>query len=96
MRKHGQIRIGVGTRLVERDKPVFFIEVILPISAGSEINLDELEEKLKILKNLKEEGFQLVLQDDSSFSCELITEEEDIEKEYEKIIVILSKKECEK
>jgi len=64
----GNYRIGVGAR---RGQGNYFIEVIATLCREGRPNLDEMEEKLRLIKELKARGYSLICEDDGSISCEM-------------------------
>lgn len=91
MGKLDGISVGVGARATAREEPAFFIEVLIPICSGPQVDLDELDGKLEILRRLEEEGFSLTCQDDMSFSCELTTRGEELEEGYKQAVSIVAR-----
>ena len=91
MGKLDGISVGVGARATAQGEPAFFIEVLIPVCSGSEVDLDRLEGKLEILRRLEERSYSLICQDDMSFSCELVTRKNDLENEYTRVIRILDR-----
>jgi hypothetical protein len=89
MGKRGDIRFGVGARLIAPDETAFFIEVVLPVASGSRVDLGELEEKLGTLRRLEEGGFTPTLQEDGGVVCELLTRGEDLQGEYERAVSLI-------
>lgn len=86
MGRRDGIRIGVGARFTPPDETDYFIEVVVPVSTGQGVDLEEMEAKLNVLRRLQEEGFSLISQEDSSISCELQTQGEDLVRDYENAI----------
>ncbi len=65
-------RIGIGARLESPDEPTFFIEVLVSLCTGrNSIDLDLMEKKLSLLRQLTERGHLLTCEEDGCISCEL-------------------------
>ena len=85
-------RVGVGARLESPAKPIFFIEIIASLCADrSVVNLNSLENKLLILRKLKERGYVLTCEEDEAVSCELVVPSENLTLEYDAAILIIKK-----
>ena len=85
-------RIGVGARLESPAKPIFFIEIIATLCADrSVVNLNSLENKLLILKKLKERGYVMTCEEYQAISCELAVPSENLTLEHEAAILIIKK-----
>ena len=85
-------RVGVGARLGSPAKPIFFIEIIASLCADrSVVNLNSLENKLLILRKLKERGYVLTCEEDEAISCELVVPSENLTLEYDAAILIIRK-----
>ena len=85
-------RVGVGARLESPAKPIFFIEIIASLCADrSVVNLNSLENKLLILRKLKERGYVLTCEEDEVISCELVVPSENLTLEYDAAILIIKK-----
>ena len=53
-KENRNFRIGIGARLEPKNQPTFFIEILVNLCADqSEINLDLLEKKMDLLKDLR-------------------------------------------
>jgi len=84
-------RIGVGAR-EESSKPVFFIEIVASLCAKQHIlNLNSLENNLRILRRLREKGYVLTCEEDGCVSCELTVPSENLAGECKSAISILRK-----
>ena len=85
-------RIGVGARLESPAKPIFFVEIIATLCADRlVVNLNSLENKLLILRKLKEKGYVLTCEEEEAISCELAVPSEKLTLEYEAAILIIKK-----
>ena len=85
-------RVGVGARLESSSKPIFFVEIIASLCADrSVVNLNSLENKLLILRKLKERGYVLTCEEDEAISCELVVPSENLTLEYDAAILIIKK-----
>ena len=83
-------RVGVGARLESPAKPIFFIEIIASLCADcSVVNLNSLENKLLILRKLKERGYVLTCEENEDVSCEHAVPSENLTLEYEAAIIII-------
>ncbi|UCH57060.1 MAG: hypothetical protein JSV18_06905 [Candidatus Bathyarchaeota archaeon] len=91
MGKLDGISMGVGARATTQGEPAFFIEVLIPVCSGSQVDLDRLEGRLEILRRLEERRYSLTCQDDMILSCELKTRGEELEGEYERAISIVAR-----
>ncbi len=91
MWEQDRIRIGAGARFTTQDGTAFFIEVVVPIYSGSQVDLEAVEGKLEILRRLEEEGFSLNCHDDMSFSCELVTRKNDVENQYTRVVSLVER-----
>lgn len=89
MGRRGDVRIGVGARLIAPDETVFFIEVVVPVASGHRADLGELEERLETLRRLEEGGFTPTLQGEGDFVCELLSRGEDLQGEYERALSLI-------
>jgi hypothetical protein len=85
------IGVGVGAREASRGEPEYFIEFLIPVCSGSEVDLDRLAWTLEVLKGLEERGYSLTCQDDMTFSCEITTRGEKLEGEYDRAISLLAR-----
>ena len=91
MGRHKGIGVGVGAREASRGEPVHFIEFLIPVCSGSEVDLDRLAWTLEVLKSLDERGYSLTCQDDMSFSCELTLPGEELVGEYERALTMVAR-----
>lgn len=87
MAKSDEYRIGIGARV--NGGLVYFVEVVVPATAGPQIELGEMERRLDVLKRLEEEGFTLTPQEDGSISGELLVQKGELERGYERAASIL-------
>ena len=85
------VSVGVGARMVTRRKPGYFIEFLIPVCRGSDVDLDRLAWTLEVLKRLEEGGYALTCEDDMSFSCELTIPVGELRGEYERAVSHLSR-----
>lgn len=85
-------RVGVGARLESPAKNLFFIEIIASLCADRPVvNLNSLENRLLILRKLKERGYVLTCEEDGAVSCELAVPSKNLTLEYEAAILIIEK-----
>jgi hypothetical protein len=85
-------RVGVGARMEPPAKPVFFIEIIASLCADHHtVNLNSLENKLLVLRKLKERGYRLICEEGGAISCELAVPSQNLTLEYDAAISILKK-----
>jgi hypothetical protein len=65
-------RIGVGARLESPENIVFFVEVLVNLCTSHHpVNLDFVEKRLLLLRQLEERGYVLNCEEDGCISCEL-------------------------
>ena len=86
--KNEDYRIGIGARV--NGGLVYFIEVVVPVTSGPQVELGEMERSLDVLKRLEKEGFTLTPQEDGSISGELLVHEDELERGYERTISLLT------
>jgi len=84
------ISVGVGAREAPQGEPAYFIEFLIPVCSGSDVDLERLAWTLEVLKRLEEKGYSLTCQDDMTFSCELTTRGEKLEGEYDRATSMLA------
>ena len=85
-------RVGMGARLEFPAKPIFFIEIIASLCPDRPVvNLNSLENRLLILRKLKERGYVLTCEEDGAISCELAVPSKNLTLEYEAAILIIKK-----
>ena len=85
-------RVGVGARLESPANPIFFIEIIASLCTDrSVVNLNSLENKLLILRKLKERGYVLTCEEDGAVSCELAVPSKNLTLEYEAALLTIKK-----
>jgi hypothetical protein len=88
MAKSDGYRIGIGARV--NGGLVYFVEVVVPATSGPQVELGEMERSLDVLKRLEEEGFTLTPQEDGSISGELLVQEGELERGYERAVSLLT------
>ena len=87
MVKSEDFRIGIGARV--NGGLVYFVEVVVPVTSGPQVELGEMERSLDVLKRLEEEGFTLTPQEDGSISGEFLVSKARLEEAYEGALSIL-------
>jgi hypothetical protein len=87
MAKNEEYRIGIGARV--NGGLVYFVEVVVPITSGPQVELGEMERSLDVLKRLEKEGFTLTPQEDGSISGEFLISKARLEEAYERALSIL-------
>ena len=88
MAKSDAYRIGVGARV--NGGLVYFVEVVISVTSGPQVELGEMERSLDVLKRLEKEGFTLTPQEDGSISGELLVSKAGLEEAYERVLSIIS------
>ena len=78
LEKNEDIRIGVGARTTPTETPTLFLEVAISLNPGESVNLDSLDQKISLLKDLKARDYVLSCQDESIICCEIPTTERSI------------------
>ena len=89
MAKSDEYRIGIGARV--NGGLVYFVEVVVPVTSGPQVELGEMERSLDVLKRLEEAGFALTPQEDGSISGELLVQEDELEEAYERALSIIAR-----
>ncbi len=85
-------RIGVGARLESPENPVFFVEVLVSLCGSHHpVNLDFLERKLLLLRQLEERRYVLNCEEDGCISCELTVPSKNLIAECEVTSLIIKK-----
>ena len=87
MAKSDAYRIGIGARV--NGGLVYFVEVVVPVTSGPQVELGEMERSLDVLKRLEKEGFTLTPQEDGSISGELLVSKARLEEAYERALSIV-------
>ncbi len=87
MEKSDDYRIGIGARV--NGGLVYFVEVVVPVTSGPQVELGEMERRLDVLKRLEKEGFTLTPQADGSISGELLVFKARLEEAYERALSII-------
>lgn len=88
MAKRDSYRIGVGARV--NGGLTFFVEVVVPVTSGPQVELGDMERRLDVLKRLEGEGFTLTPQEDGSISGELLVQVDELEQGYERALSIIA------
>ncbi len=85
-------RVGVGARIECSSKPIFFIEIIANLCSGQDIlNLNSLENNVRILRRLGEKGYLLTCEEDGSVLCELTVPSENLAGECKSALFMMRK-----
>ncbi|MGE5379364.1 MAG: hypothetical protein ACM3L5_00650 [Candidatus Saccharibacteria bacterium] len=71
------MRVGVGVR----DPHAFFVEVLVPLFPNEDVDLNWIEEALKVLRWLDSHGYRLSCRDDRAVSGEKNIRENEVESE---------------
>ena len=87
MAKRDSYRIGVGARV--NGGLVYFVEVVVPVTSGPQVELGEMERRLDVLKRLEGEGFTLTPQEDGRISSELLVQVGELEQGYQRAVSLL-------
>lgn len=83
--KVNDCRIGVGVRLELLAEPTFFIEVHVNLCANQDlVDLDLMESKLSLLKQLGQNEYVLNCNEDCYVSCELVVQSENLNAVFKK------------
>ncbi len=76
-------RIGAGARMNDPKELIFFLEVVIPLSEEDvELKMEELKEKVGLLEEFEDLGYNLSSEKDSSVICEKKVPESELEDEF--------------
>ena len=87
MEKSDDYRIGIGARV--NGGLVYFVEVVVPVTSGPQVELGEMERRLDVLKRLEKEVFTLTPQEDGSVSGELLVSMAGLKEAYERALSLI-------
>jgi hypothetical protein len=92
LEKTRSYRIGVGSRRDSSAEPLFFLEVLLVLSDGTdEVDISRLEKIVHLLKPLHARGYTLsYLDGTNSISCEIIVPYQKLSKEYHSVQLLVT------
>jgi hypothetical protein len=87
LEKTRSYRIGVGARRDSCAEPLFFLDMLIILSDGTEeVDISRLEKIVHLLKVLQTRGYVVsYLDDTNSISCELVMPAEKIFEEYTRV-----------
>ena len=88
MVKNDSYRIGVGARV--NGGLVYFVEVVVPVTSGPQVELGEMERRLDILKRLEGVGFILTPQEDGNIGGELLVPVGELDQGYQRAVSLLT------
>jgi len=95
--QNGDFRIGTGVRMKEPEESDFFIEVVIILcDDGEDVDLSILKDKIDVIDELMDSGYEAKCDDDNSITCEKKIKGSNFEDEFlglKKILKNLDKKE---
>jgi len=90
LEKNEDIRIGAVARTIPAETPALFLEVAVVLNPGETVDLDTLNRKITILKELEARGFDMSCQDESIICAEIPTTEHSISDDIKTIKAIMT------
>jgi hypothetical protein len=91
LEKTKSYRIGVGARSGSCAEPLFFLDVLLMLSDGTEVDIARLEKIVHLLKAIQARGYTLSYLDGTNcISCEIILPYQKLSQEYSSVKLLVN------
>jgi len=90
--KNEHFKIGAGARLIQNER-TYFIEVIIKLcEEGKKVDLVNLDDKIEVVKELKEIDFSPKCEDHNTICCEKEIQEDEFDETLKRVKISLKNK----